>query len=937
MPNRWTSIALLLVLAALVAWLWTGGGRRDGDAPAADIRSDAADPAAASGGMDAAPASSRPSPVATERTEVAAGPGLLGRLVQAGRPLAGAALRASTDDWRDREIGRALAGPDGTFALPLAAGRYRLTITGNTVPPRCLLQPIGLVPGERRDLGDVDVPLAASVRGRVVDESGAPMPATRVACVCAGDNERQRYEILDPASPQASPSAVSDADGRFVIGGMMPGTGSLDSRHPDCWGSATVELRAGECVDAGDLVLQRFASVRGFVFDQDGAPVEGATIMPGGSDYNCTVAWRSVRTAADGGFLLRGCGSGEIGVVKAGFEPLHCEQLGSERPLRLVLHAAAPLAGIVVGANGCAGSVRVEMIEYRDQPWWVDRVLYTPQPIAADGSFRIAGLPAGLWLVSARIEGLGSVPPQTVQVPLAEPLRLQLVPDQQVAVTVRDDLGAPVAGATLVRVELGDLPALPLADPSALGRTWCGYGGREQVTTDATGQARVRVPAHLALTLAATGPRQLFTAAAAPAGEVPASLDLVLPRGGVLFGRLADTGLLAEMHVYAACRRAGEPDKIVASFGVDRRGNFRSAPLLPGSYTVALHLNDAANAPFGMRMSTAVPLLGDYEPVTTPLAVEVEAGVDTRIELPVPHCGDVEGRVLVAGVPLASAIVFGCNPAVPGFHAAQLQFPDAHTEHPFCRTDAAGRFRFRVGCTATFELRARHPLGAAWSEPLVLPLSPQSHVQRDLRLHAAAIRGSFDVSAIAPKDRAFLTAQLYRLQDAGDDPFASGDWVLSQEWQVAKAPLGRTGSFAFECLPPGGYVLRLVRPWREIVLTRILHTTGDELLDLGALALPDTVVPQLACGLQPQYSVTLLAAAGKDAAYVRGIARDADGKLDWGAWVPGHYRLQAGLREDLYLDGFGIGAKPIGEPVDVEVHADGSCTPAVVWPDGVKG
>jgi len=229
---------------------------------------------------------------------------------------------------------------------------------------------------------------------------------------------------------------------------------------------------------------------------------------------------------------------------------------------------------------------------------------------------------------------------------------------------------------------------------------------------------------------------------------------------------------------------------------------------------VRLTLSDATESfDRGVPLPAPVPLLqsrsGAFKPVLDPVPVDIVPGEETEIELPVPSCGEVNGRVLAAGLPVAGAIVYGKDTqkeAESKFTEILEVDPDAldiHQFQPHLLTDAQGRFRFLVGTAGAFELRARHPLGASWSVPVLLHLDRGARVERDLILFAAAIRGSLELGGIELQRRGFLRARLCRLEDAGEDPVPSllgghsfgPDPVRARMQEIG---LDRTGGFAFE-------------------------------------------------------------------------------------------------------------------------------------------
>jgi hypothetical protein len=880
------------------------------------------------------------------RTEVAAPPlpliepselahGVVGRLLQDGRGIAGAEVRALDVPWPQEEVARATTAADGKFALPLPAGRYHLMVKGDGIPHGFGLHLVE-VPRERlRHLGDVVVPRGAAVRGRFLDEEGQPIVGGRVR----GSGLETRIQV-NRASREPDPAVETGSDGRFVIGNLWPGPLTVRVECPDHQ-SRFVDLKVGPgaCGDVGDIVLRKAYALPGVVVDQQDRPIAGARVTPGGGMDSEPHVEEAVVTDDAGAFVLRGFfgNRSELRFDCPGFETEVCQCF--ERPagpMRMVLRPALELTGTVSGTSGHPGLLHLadDPQNYRSQPLWVYEIFRTPHPIAADGSFRVTGLPAGRWLVRASIPGVGSVAPVAFELPQQAPLELSPVVDLQVAVTVVDDVGAPVPDATLVREPVTD--TFSYGEDRTAGSVWLHSPTRVKHIVDRSGVAIVRVPPQERLQLAAIAPGHLIGAVAVRAGSVPPAVTVVVPRGGLVHGSMADPGITAHVRAYVGCALADAPDKAVGGMAVDSRGQFCSSLLLPGSYRVTLHLlRGSSFADCDVPSSAPMPLLGDYAPVGEGVVVEVTAGGDAAVQFPAPRCGEVAGSVFAGGVPVPDAIVFGCKEGERSDYV-KLEALDAFTSYSHCTTDADGRFRFLVSVDSTFELRARHRDGAAWCDPIVLRVSPAATVRCDIRLNAAAIRGSFDSDQVPIADREFLTARLYRLQDATEDPFFSSSWMLSlpRSSQVKQVPVAKTGTFAFECLPAGGYVLRLVTPMDRILMQRVLHTVGDEVLDLGKLEVPKSVIPQLGCGLSAELRVWVRQAVeGSDGVFVREAYRGLDGVFLWGKLEPGNYRLQACVPSTFDIPEAPVEA--VGQPVDVEVHADGTCTPAIVWPGGV--
>lgn len=95
----------------------------------------------------------------------------------------------------------------------------------------------------------------ASVRLRLVDESGAPVAGARVAFTDA---------------QTGSSGAPTDAEGRIAFEHLRPGRLDLDIRHKDlCGPRVEIDLAAGADLDLGDVIL-RPAVLLEFAFDNFG-------------------------------------------------------------------------------------------------------------------------------------------------------------------------------------------------------------------------------------------------------------------------------------------------------------------------------------------------------------------------------------------------------------------------------------------------------------------------------------------------------------------------------------------------------------------------------------------------------------------------------------------------------------------------------------------
>jgi hypothetical protein len=392
------------------------------------------------------------------------------------------------------------------------------------------------------------------------------------------------------------------------------------------------------------------------------------------------------------------------------------------------------------------------------------------------------------------------------------------------------------------------------------------------------------------------------------------------------------------------CRRAGAPDQRLGGCAVDRAGTFRVARIAPGPVAVALVAADATGNRL-LTVPTPVAWLGSFDPVGAPLHVDLRAGATTTIELPVAAPGELRGRVLAAGRPLVGAIVYAHDaaPVNPRFALWEIE-PWSDERHEFCphtRTDADGRFRFLVGRAGTWELRTRAAAGSPWSPPDVVTFAALGE-RRDveLRVAAAAIRGSFDQTAMPAAERRRVRAELYPLAAADQDAFFESDHLARQGQCVPHQELAEGGAFAFECVPPGGWVLRIVASDRPsaILWQRVVHTTNDDVQDLGSLQPPPRHVVRVLTGAAADIGVWVMEphagnARGVFVATIGGVHEDA---FVLGGLPAGRYRLHPFQRGTMFAGHWGVYGEATGTPVELEVHADGRVTPDVVWPDGVR-
>jgi protocatechuate 3,4-dioxygenase beta subunit len=215
--------------------------------------------------------------------ELSRGDSVTGRILSAdGRPVAGAAMTTVGSMHRDGQqqicSRSGLSNDDGRFLLSglrrdlphtlitMAEGHGRYLLDFDPHPHEA-----GTI-----DLGDVELPAAHTIGGRVVSHTGEPAP--RFEIILSGYNAgRDRLRSVQPDRSfhyGASESRRSDDLGRFRFTDLSPGSYTLQARRP---GAAAKERRLalveGEDLLDVEVVLPKGRPLTVTVVDEEGVPV----------------------------------------------------------------------------------------------------------------------------------------------------------------------------------------------------------------------------------------------------------------------------------------------------------------------------------------------------------------------------------------------------------------------------------------------------------------------------------------------------------------------------------------------------------------------------------------------------------------------------------------------------------------------------------------
>lgn len=300
--------------------------------------------------------------------------------------------------------------PDGSYTLefvpPFGSNLLRIYHSQTTVAAEATA--VGVTAGIVVSGIDAVLPVAASLAGVVTDASNEPVEAATVLILGP-------HGVVATTSTSATGTweVLSLSGGSYIIEVRpLPGSGLFARFHPNASSSATastVHVDIGARVDGLVTVLPAGGIITGVVHDGANNPVAGATVaaIPVGGDGPAPVSV----TNSDGVYSLIGlapglhtalisppAGSGLVAVYLGGVplpEDAHTvlvEAGVTAAGVDVVLPAGGAITGVVTSAAGYAlGGVTVSA-SLGD--------LTVSAVTGADGSYTLAGLVEGLFLIS---------------------------------------------------------------------------------------------------------------------------------------------------------------------------------------------------------------------------------------------------------------------------------------------------------------------------------------------------------------------------------------------------------------------------------------------------------------------------------------------------------------------------------------------------------
>jgi protocatechuate 3,4-dioxygenase beta subunit len=347
--------------------------------------------------------------------------------------VAPAALEGRVVDARTlRPVPRArVDARDGVFVRTTRSGsdgRYRL----GGLPPRTfrvsadepryvpfVKSDVAVASRETRKL-DAPLSLAASISGRVTDESGAPVAGARGALARGGESNFRA--LLRQVRGSGAGAFRTSADGTFRAVRLMPGDNQrLTVGHADFTPTtlAGVSLVSGQTTANVSVVLRRGAVIAGVLRDPNGEPVVDAEIEVstafgfrggrGGMPFQIGLAGgpggpnaKRTKSGSDGRFALKGLTPGDYTVVvrKPGLaterlDPVKVPEEGSPEPLSVTLVPGAAIGGVVRTRNGNPGEGWMVTAAKGGSSPIGPRAQGGGTPTGPDGAFFLDGLKAG--------------------------------------------------------------------------------------------------------------------------------------------------------------------------------------------------------------------------------------------------------------------------------------------------------------------------------------------------------------------------------------------------------------------------------------------------------------------------------------------------------------------------------------------------------------
>lgn len=555
--------------------------------------------------------------------------------------------------------------------------------------------------GERTPL-TLALGTAATVEGRVLDESGLP---------------RAEVKVTASAPRWSTRKATTAEDGTYRVGGIAPGpltlrfeAGPFEQAQREIVLARDGEIRAGV-----DVVVPRGEAIEGRVLWPDGRPVAATLAVV---DESAPFRSREIETEPDGTFRIGGKPGASYRLTADARLPAEAQD--ESAPARRRARWGVSLGGVRAGTKdvvltlgpglAIAGTVRDERGEPLDdfsiQAWqgqrtpgsWLGDAAREEHFSGVGGRFELLDLQPGPWLVQASTDELVASP--RTQVEVQEGLVLDLVVPCPAVVegVVQDPSGRGLPGASIA------LDA--------------GEAGKTDRVADATGHFRVEAAGTIGLRASAPSYASSERIQLQLEPGASRSVTLALRRGGRITGLVVDAG--GGGLAGSAVTVTGEGE--FRSLTSDASGGFVAEGLMPGSYRIrAASTAEEIVARLGPDADRNAQRLLQRE-----AQVELVLGEEPHVVLRPPELQPVRvhGRVSCAGRALGNATLF-CL---------------AGQRHSMAKADAEGGYELTVPAPGHYQLSVMHD-ESGLNGMLEVDVPARESFAQDIALAGGTIRG----------------------------------------------------------------------------------------------------------------------------------------------------------------------------------------------------
>jgi hypothetical protein len=470
-------------------------------------------------------------------------------------------------------VERARTDDEGRFAFEgIASSVVHVTASAPGRVTASLVN-LELRPGEGLAGLELVLEEGGTLEGEVKTAAGRPAPFATVAVAGVGGFG-------------GGLSAQSDGGGRFILEGVPPGRRLVSARHP-VHGRVSREVAILSGTNEVDLVLHGGQAVTGRVTDESGAPVGGArlTLRPERGEW----PFPQTVSTEEGAFSFQGISDGTYRLSA------RREGLAGNGEGEPVVVAGSPVEGLEIRlSTGGAVAGRLLGLDFAD----LARVRVfaapggSPGAVDPDGSYRIAHLPPGEWLVTAAIPGSG----------LQAEGRVELTRETPEALLDLDLSGGEhsLEGVVLRNGEPLEGSAVVLAGPTGDSRTrrgWTTPSGAFRFSDLVSGDYRLDV-------WAASGALHREEHVQVPAGE-RLRIDLrTLEVTGRVFDSLDRSPLAGALVLFLSSEA---PEGFVPETRTDSQGGFRLANVPEGVWKIRVTLGGYAPREVEVHIAPEVP------------------------------------------------------------------------------------------------------------------------------------------------------------------------------------------------------------------------------------------------------------------------------------------------------------------------------------------